>query len=213
MSWRLASRLSVVTLAALVVLIVALWGTRGGFVSKTPDISSTTPVADPSGLQGTYLGEIPAPSFQLTDQTGQSITLAQFKGKPVVLTFLYTHCPDACPLTAEKLHQTMLALGSNAQKVGVIAISTDPKGDTPSTALSFSNAHHMQGYWHYLLGTHAQLSPVWASYAVEAAPASGSTVTHTTAVYVIDQQGRERVFLADDFTSAQLTTDLQRLLS
>lgn len=216
MSWRLASRLSVVTLAALVVVIVALWGTRGGFVAKAPVIPPTTPVSDPSGLQGTYLGEIPAPGFQLTDQTGQSITLAQFKGKPVVLTFLYTHCPDACPLTAEKLHQTMLALGSNAQKVGVIAISTDPKGDTPSTALSFSNAHHMQGYWHYLLGTHAQLSPVWANYAVEAAPASASTggsVTHTTAVYVIDQQGRERVFLGDDFTSAQLASDLQRLLS
>ena len=207
MSWRLASRLSVVTLAALVVVIVALWGVRGGLVSNVPVIPPTTPQTDPSGLQGTYLGEIPAPGFQLTDQTGHSISLAQFKGQPVVLTFLYTHCPDACPLTAEKLHQTMLALGSNAQKVGVIAISTDPKGDTPSTALSFSNTHHMEGYWHYLLGTHAQLSPVWASYAVDAAPASGSVVTHTTAVYVIDQQGRERVFLGDDFTSAQLATD------
>lgn len=213
MSWRLASRLSVVTLAALVVVIVALWGTRGALVSNAPVIPPTTPQTDPSGLQGTYLGEIPAPGFQLTDQAGHSISLAQFKGEPVVLTFLYTHCPDACPLTAEKLHQTMLALGSNAQKVGVIAISTDPKGDTSSTALSFTNTHHMEGYWHYLLGTHAQLSPVWTSYAVDAAPASGSTVTHTTAVYVIDQQGRERVFLGDDFTSAQLAADLQLLLS
>ena len=184
-------------------------------MTNAPVVSSTS-VSDPSGLLGTYLGEIPAPGFQLTDQSGQSIALAQFKGKPVVLTFLYTHCPDACPLTAEKLHQSMLILGSNAPKVGVIAISTDPKGDTPSTALSFTNTHHMQGYWHYLLGTHAQLSPVWASYAVAATPAtpsSGGTVTHTTAVYVIDQQGRERVFLGDDFTSAQLATDLQLLLT
>ena len=167
---------------------------------------------DPSGLQGTYLGSVAAPGFRLTDQTGQPISLAQFKGKPVVLTFFYTNCPDACPLTAEKLHQTMVALGSNAQKVGVIAISVDPKRDTPTTALSFIKAHQLQGYLHYLLGTQAQLSPVWSSYAEFAAPAKDSTISHTTALYVIDQQGRERVFLSDDFTAAQLTTDLQTLL-
>ena len=216
MNWRLASRLSVVTLAVLVVMVVALWGTRaGGLASNTSSISNTTPQADPAGLQGTYLGELAAPNFQLTDQAGQPTTLTQFKGKPVVLTFFYTHCPDACPLTAEKLHQTMLDLGSNAQKVGVIAISTDPRGDTPATALSFIKAHRLQGYLHYLLGTQAELSPVWSSYTVYAAPTpdpSGGAVTHTTALFVIDQQGRERVFLGDDFTATQLAADLQLLL-
>ena len=215
MSWRLASRLSVVILAILVVVIVALWGTHVGGTASYTSLLNTTPQADPSGLQGTYLGEVPAPNFHLTDQAGQSTDLAQFKGKPVVLTFFYTHCPDACPLTAEKLHQTMLALGSNAQKVGVIAISTDPKGDTSTNALNFIKAHRLQGYLHYLLGTQSELSPVWSSYSVFAAPTpdpTGGTVTHTTAVYVIDQQGRERVFLGDDFTATQLATDLQLLL-
>jgi len=222
MNWRLASRLSVVTLAVLVVLIVAVLGARAGRSVSTD--GNGTPTADPSGLQGTYLGSVPAPGFHLTDQAGQTISLAQFKGKPVVLTFFYTHCPDACPLTAEKLHQTMVALGSNAQKVGVIAISVDPKGDTPATALSFIQTHRLQGYLHYLLGTKAELSPVWSSYAEFAAPAvstasaastpsaTSSSVSHTTALYVIDQQGRERVFLNDDFTAAQLTADLQILL-
>lgn len=213
MNWRLASRLSVVTLAVLVVLVVAVLGTRAGRSASTgsPD-GNGTPTADPSGLQGTYLGSVPAPGFHLTDQAGQVISLAQFKGKPVVLTFFYTRCPDACPLTAEKLHQTMVALGSNAQKVGVIAVSVDPKGDTPTTALSFIKAHRLQGYLHYLLGTQAALSPIWSSYAEFAAPATSSSVSHTTALYVIDQQGRERVFLNDDFTAAQLTADLQILL-
>lgn len=213
MNWRLASRLSVVTLAVLVVLVVAVLGTRAGRSASTDgNGGNSTQATDPSGLQGTYLGSVAAPGFRLTDQAGQPISLAQFKGKPVVLTFFYTSCPDACPLTAEKLHQTMVALGSNAQKVGVIAISVDPKRDTPTTALSFIKAHQLQGYLHYLLGTQAQLSPVWSSYAEFAAPAKDSTISHTTALYVIDQQGRERVFLSDDFTAAQLTADLQTLL-
>ena len=213
MNWRLASRLSVITLAALVVIIVAVLGTRSG--GLTSNASNLTPAVNSSGLQGTDLGGVPAPNFRLTDQSGQPVSLSQFKGKPVVLTFLYTHCPDQCPLTAEKLHAVMLSLGSDAQRVGVVAVSTDPKRDTTAAALNFSQVHRMQNYWHYLLGTESELSPVWSSYSVYAAPtptSTGGSVAHTTAVYVIDKQGRERVFFGSDFTSAQLTKDLQILL-
>jgi len=213
MNWRLASRLSVVTLAALVVIIVAVLGTRAG--GLTSNASNLTPAVNSSGLQGTDLGGVPAPNFRLTDQFGRPVSLAQFKGKPVVLTFLYTHCPDQCPLTAEKLHSVMLSLGSDAQRVGVVAVSTDPKRDTTAAALNFSQVHRMQNYWHYLLGTESELSPVWSSYSVYAAPtptSTGGSVAHTTAVYVIDKQGRERVFFGEDFTSEQLTKDLQILL-
>ena len=213
MNWRLASRLSVITLAALVLIIVAVLGTRSG--GLTSNASNLTPAANSSGLQGTDLGGVPAPNFRLIDQFGRPISLAQFKGKPVVLTFLYTHCPDQCPLTAEKLHAVMLSLGSDAQRVGVVAVSTDPKRDTTAAALNFSQVHRMQNYWHYLLGTESELSPVWSSYSVYAAPtptSNGGSVAHTTAVYVIDKQGRERVFFGSDFTSEQLTKDLQILL-
>ena len=213
MNWRLASRLSVITLAALVVIIVAVLGTRSG--GLTSNASNLTPAANSSGLQGTDLGGVPAPNFRLIDQFGRPISLAQFKGKPVVLTFLYTHCPDQCPLTAEKLHAVMLSLGSDAQRVGVVAVSTDPRRDTTAAALNFSQVHRMQNYWHYLLGTESELSPVWSSYSVYAAPtptSTGGSVAHTTAVYVIDKQGRERVFFGSDFTSEQLTKDLQILL-
>ena len=213
MNWRLASRLSVITLAALVVIIVAVLGTRAG--GLTSNASNLTPAANSSGLQGTDLGGVPAPHFRLTDQFGRPVSLAQFKGKPVVLTFLYTHCPDQCPLTAEKLHAVMLSLGSDAQHVGVVAVSTDPRRDTTAAALNFSQVHRMQNYWHYLLGTESELSPVWSSYSVYAAPtptSTGGSVAHTTAVYVIDKQGRERVFFGSDFTSEQLTKDLQILL-
>ncbi len=214
MNWRLASRLSVITLAVLVVVVVTILGTRAGGLTSNAS-GNLTPTSNASGLQGTDLGGTPAPDFHLSDQFGKPVSLSQFKGKPVILTFLYTHCPDACPLTAEKLRAVMQNLGSDAQRVAVLAVSTDPKGDTMATAVTFSKVHGMLDYWHYLLGTHEQLSPIWSSYAVYAAPTpttTGGTVSHTTAIYIIDKQGRERVFLGDDATSAQLTTDLQILL-
>ena len=209
MSWRLASRLSVITLALLVVLIVAFLSLR----NSTSGVVNTNSSASQTGLQGTDLGSIPAPDFQLKDQLGNSITLAQFKGKPVVLTFLYTHCPDVCPLTAEKLHATMQSLGQNAQQVAVLAVSMDPKGDTAAAAQNFSNVHKMGDYWHFLLGAHDELAPVWASYSVDAQAATSSgTVSHSSAIYVIDKQGRERVLLDNDFSSNQLAADLKILL-
>jgi len=209
MSWRLASRLSVITLALLVVLIVAFLSLR----NSTAGVVNTNSSASQTGLQGTDLGSIPAPDFQLKDQLGNSISLAQFKGKPVVLTFLYTHCPDVCPLTAEKLHATMQSLGQNAQQVAVLAVSMDPKGDTAVAAQNFSKVHKMGDYWHFLLGAHDELAPVWASYSVDAQAATSSgTVSHSSAIYVIDKQGRERVLLDNDFSSNQLAADLKILL-
>lgn len=209
MSWRLASRLSVITLALLVVLVVAFLSLRNGTGGVVNNNSSTSH----TGLQGTDLGSIPAPDFQLKDQLGNSITLAQFKGKPVVLTFLYTHCPDVCPLTAEKLHATMQSLGQNAQQVAVLAVSMDPKGDTAAAAQNFSKVHKLGDYWHFLIGAHDELAPVWASYSVDAQAATSSgTVSHSSAIYVIDKQGRERVLLDNDFSSNQLAADLKILL-
>lgn len=209
MGWRLASRLSVITLAVLVVVIVALFGLRESTGLPVTSDSNTNNV----GLQGTDLGGIPAPDFRLTDQFSKQVSLSQFKGKPVVLTFLYTHCPDVCPLIAEKLHATMLDLGSDAQRVGVLAVSMDPKGDTIPAAVNFSKVHRMLDYWHFLVGTHDDLAPVWSSYSVDAqAATSQGRVTHTSAIYVIDKQGRERVLLDNDFTSAQLATDVKILL-
>ncbi|HEX7593562.1 MAG TPA: SCO family protein, partial [Anaerolineae bacterium] len=70
----------------------------------------TSACASPSPLKGTDLGKIPAPDPKLTDQTGSAVSLADFRGKVVVLTFLYTHCPDECPLIASKLRVTSDAL-------------------------------------------------------------------------------------------------------
>ena len=209
MSWRLASRLSVITLALLVVLVIAFFSLRNG----TGGAANSNPATNQSNLQGTNLGSTAAPGFLLKDQFGNSISLVQFKGKPVVLTFLYTHCPDVCPLTAEKLHTTMLSLGNNAQQVVVLAVSMDPKGDTAAAAQNFSNVHKLGDYFHFLIGSHNELAPVWAAYSVDAQAATSSgTVNHSSAIYVIDKQGHERVLLDNGFSSSQLASDLKILL-
>jgi len=209
MNGRVASRLSVVTLALLVVLVVALSSLRS--ISSGQSLPSN-PATDGAGLQGTDLGGVPAPAFRLTDQFGKPVSLAQFRGKPVVLTFLYTHCPDVCPLIAEQLHSVMLDLGQEAQHVGVLAISVEPTRDTIAAALAFSQAHHMTTYWQFLVGTQAQLSPVWTAYAIGAQQETTTVSMHTTALYVIDKQGRERTLLDQTFTPAQLTGILRALL-
>lgn len=211
MNWRLASRLSVITLAILVAVIVAVISTKADQQAANPSTS-----VDSSGLIGTSMGSSPAPDFRLVDQNGKPVSLSQFKGEPVILTFLYTHCPDICPLTAAKLHQVEMNLGPAAQHIAIVAISSDPKGDTVASVLNFSKAHGLLGYsnWHYLMGTQAQLTPVWSTYSVYAVPetTNNAVVDHTTGIFVIDKQGHERVYFGDDVTATQLTTDMQILL-
>lgn len=210
MSWRLASRLSVIVLALLVVLIAALYSLH----NNTGAPAATTQSIQDSGLQGTDLDSTLAPDFRLKDQFGKPVSLSQFKGRPTVVTFLYTHCPDVCPLVADKLHTVVQALGKKAPHVAILAVSMDPKGDSVSAALNFSRAHKLVNTWHFLVGTLNQLAPVWSSYTVDAqAATSAGTVTHSTFIYVIDKQGRERVLLDSDFTPTQLTSDLQILLA
>ncbi len=209
MNWRLASRLSVIVLALLVVVTIALlnWRHATGAPVATNTSNST------SSLNGTDLGGVPAHDFHLTDQFGKPVALSQFAGKPVVLTFMYTHCPDVCPLMAEKLHSAMLDLGKDAARVAVIAVSVDPKGDTVAAALKFSQVHRMVQYWHFLVGTQAELAPVWSAYAIDAQTQVATVSMHTAVLFLIDQHGRERVLLDQDFTSAQLTSVLKTLLS
>ncbi|GCE14395.1 SCO family protein [Tengunoibacter tsumagoiensis] len=213
MSWRLASRLSVITFAVLVIIIVALVQATNGSKTQNGDTTNNTTTSVTSdGLQGVDLGGKVAPTFQLTDQYGKSVSLADMKGKPVILTFLYTNCPDICPLTAEHLHSTLQALGSDASNVNILAVSTDPKRDTTEAALNFSRQHNMQDSWHYLVGTQEQLSPIWSSYSVYA-QTQQQIVNHTSALYLIDKQGHERVFMnGDTFTPSQLAANIKILL-
>lgn len=212
-SWRLASRLSVVTLSLLVILVIAIFSlhSSGANMSASGEQGQSSVF---SGLEGTDLDSISAPDFRLMDQFGRGVSLSQFRGKPVVITFLYTHCVSVCPQIADRLYSTVVALGNDGSRVAMLAVSVDPRGDTQTSAMHFSNAHKLTRFWHYLLGTHEQLDPIWMEYNVDAQAATAPGVTHySTALYIVDKEGRERVLLDNNFTARQLEGDLHVLLS
>jgi len=170
---------------------------------------------------------LPAYDFHLTDQDGRSVSLSSLRGKPVALTFLYAHCPDVCPLIAEQFHETYQKLGDTARQVALVAVSVDPKGDTPAAVRDFLKTHHVVGELTYLTGSFKQLRDVWAHYEIGSdaqdiadinSPArvtqqqkQPDQVGHTAIVYVIDPQGRIEVFLPGNFDPEDLVTDLRIL--
>jgi protein SCO1/2 len=166
----------------------------------------------PPQLAGTELGAADAPDFTLTDGvSGRAVTLSAQRGQVVALTFLYTNCPDVCPLTATRFRAAQAELQGDASRVTFIAVSVDPDRDTPKAVQEFSTAHGLAANWYYLVGGRAQLSPVWAAYGI-GVQAGSTTVTHNDAVYLIDARGRERVLLHSEDLATDLTNDLRALV-
>jgi protein SCO1/2 len=165
-------------------------------------------------LSGTELSKDPAPDFTLTDGvTGDTVTLSSLRGSVVALAFLYTRCPDVCPLTATQFRAAQKELGGDAARVRFVAVSVDPDGDTPTAVRAFSAAHDLSTSWHYLIGPRAQLQHVWGLYGIGAfADPSGNGVEHNDAIYLIDAKGREREIVHSDIALKDLVADLRALL-
>jgi protein SCO1/2 len=136
-----------------------------------------------------------APDFRLTTETGQRVRLSAQHGKLVLLAFLYTHCPDICPIIATRLDSVVRGLGPRAGAVRIFAISVDPVGDTPAVARTYVKTHRLGPEFHWLLGTREELWPVWRSYNVAVSPETDSeTIAHTAPVLLLDRSGRPRVY-------------------
>jgi protein SCO1/2 len=165
-------------------------------------------------LFGTELEKKAAPDFTLTDgATGTSLTLSSLRKNTIALAFLYTRCPDVCPLTAGQFRAAQRALGADASKVEFVAVSVDPDGDTPAAVREFSDLHDLRDHWHYLIGPRAQLEAVWAMYGIGSFASSGArAVEHNDAIYLIDGRGRERAILHSSDPTSWLLDDLRALI-
>ena len=165
-------------------------------------------------LLGTELEKKPAPDFTLIDGvSGRSLTLSSLRKNTVALAFLYTRCPDVCPLTAGQFRAAQRALGDDAAKVDFVAVSVDPEGDTPAAVREFSDLHDLRDRWHYLIGPRAQLEAVWALYGIGSFASSGArAVEHNDAIYLIDERGRERAILHSSDPPNWLLDDLRTLI-
>ena len=166
-------------------------------------------------LVGTELTPTAAPDFTLADGiTGTPITLSSQTGTVVVLSFLYTHCPDVCPLTAEQFRMAQQRLTDDERgRTLFVAVSVDPRQDTPEAVQAFARDHGLTKRFVFLIGGAAQLQAVWSAYGIriETDPAA-SGVGHSDAIYLLDRRGRVRVLTHSDITAEALAGDVKLLV-
>ena len=130
--------------------------------------------------------------FELTAQNGRTVTERDLKGRPFLVFFGFTRCPDICPTTLFEVSEIMRALGKDADRVGALFITVDPERDTPAALKDYLSSFdpHLRG----LTGDPAAVAAVAKAYRVyyKKVPLEGEdyTLDHTALVYLMDKQGR-----------------------
>lgn len=156
-----------------------------------------------------------AQDFALTDHHGKARTLADFKGKLVLLFFGYTQCPDVCPTTMAEMAAVMQELGPQADQVQVLFVTLDPQRDTPALLAQYVPAFDPRFLGLY--GDPAATDKVARQFKVFYARVAGSTpgsysIDHTAGSYVFDRNGKVRLFVRHGMGAAPVTHDLKLLL-
>ena len=181
--------------ASLIVGLLLVFWAMGG-VSK---------VAQPAAIGG---------PFQLTDQHGKAVTDKNLKGKPTLIFFGYTHCPDVCPTSLFEISEVLRAMGKDADKVNAVFISVDPERDTPATMKDYLSSFdpHLEG----LSGDPEAIANVIKSYRVYAkkVPTKDGdyTMDHTALIYLMDRDGRFVSPFNLKRTPEEAAADLKRYL-
>ena len=144
--------------------------------------------------------------FRLHDQDGEVATLDEYRGEVVAVTFLYTTCEDTCPLTAQQVRGALDRLGHD---VPVLAFAVDPPRDTQASARRFLAEQRMAGRMRFLVGSRAELEPVWKGYGVRP---QGEGFEHSASVVLLDRDGVQRIgFPVSQLTPERLAHDLRLL--
>ncbi len=156
-----------------------------------------------------------APPLSLHNYTGELVNINSYRGKAVLVTFLYTHCPDVCPLIAANLRVAQNEMGAaTTAKVQIIAVSVDPRGDTPQTVAGFLKLHGMTGRMKYLIGSPKELGKVWQAWGVgsERDAQQPDIVNHSALVYGIDATGRMRtLYIGGTWNPSEIAHDVPLL--
>jgi protein SCO1/2 len=157
-----------------------------------------------------------APEFALISQDGAEVTLAALRGKVVAVTFIYTSCPDVCPMLTDKLARVQDELGSDfGSKIAFVSITTDPERDTPEVLKGYAEAFdaNLAG-WSFLTGEPPAVLEVAHRYGVAVVKAADGGVDHTLLTTLIDPQGTMRVqYLGYRFDEEEFRHDLQSLVN
>ena len=164
-------------------------------------------------LRGLVLEERPvAPNFRLRDQDGRLVSLADQRGRWVLMTFLYTWCPDVCPVIAGNLNQALRSPAAKRAGLRVLSVSVDPARDTPAAARKYARDHQLLPTFRWLLGTQAELKRVWDAYDIAVLAGPKRTVSHSAIQLLIDPEGHERLVYDSQVQGADVVADLRTLL-
>jgi protein SCO1/2 len=155
----------------------------------------------------------PVPPLRLRDSLGHEVNIDHYKGKAVLVTFIYTHCPDVCPLIVSHLKTALAELGPKASDARIVAVSTDPRGDNPKTVAAFLKDHSMTGKMEYLIGSRPELERVWKAWNIVAKPekAGRDLVEHSALIYGISAGGKITTLYPANFKPAQISHDVPLL--
>jgi protein SCO1/2 len=194
-----------VAVALLLVGVLAL----GAIVLAATGGDDPEPVADDNTFAGASMPEgLFAPDFELRTQDGEPVSMRALRGKPVIVTFLYTHCEDTCPIQAQTVRGALDELGHD---LPALAIAVDPPNDTPQSARKFLAEQRVSGRLDFVLGSRAELRPLWRGFGVRP---QRITEEHNARITLVDARGIQRVgYPGSEATPERLAHDLRLLES
>lgn len=158
----------------------------------------------------------PAPAIELVSQDGREMTLKALRGKVVAVTFIYTHCPDICPMLTAQMARIQNSLADNFGKdIAFLSITTDPLRDTPEVLREYAKAFGAKlSGWTFLTGDPAKIDDIARQYGVFAAKKPDGQVDHTLLTTLVDRRGMMRVqYIGYRFDPDELLRDIIALIA
>ena len=207
-------------------LVLAALAIAAGCGSDDPEVvdAGTATQREEGSFEGGIVEpRAQAPQIRLRDVDGGLVDLHAMAGKPVLLSFVYSQCPDTCPLTMQTFRQMRDELGAAADDVQILLVSADPEGDTPEHVRSFLEQYGMSDV-PYVVGTQAELEPIWAAYQVEREIVAHShegtglhehnhagLINHASLTFGVDASGRLSTAYPVDMPVRALLNDIPLL--
>jgi protein SCO1/2 len=199
--------LAILLAVAALALAGIAFGVRGLTRTDTSAADQAAVVNPTSQFDGALLPKgVKAPDFKLRDENGKTVTMRQYRGRTVIVTFLYSHCKDTCPVQAQQIKGALDDLGHD---VPALSVSVDPPGDKPASVKHFNSEQGVSGRLRWVLGSEGQLQRLWKGFAI--VPQSDQQ-EHMARIVLIDRHGMQRVgFPAQQTTPERLAHDLRLL--
>jgi protein SCO1/2 len=175
---------------------------------------SHIPIPPKKGEIGRRETKTPAATFTLTDQSGKEFRFKPNSGKLVLVTFIYTTCPDVCPLFSANFAAIQRKLEEATQdNYQLLSISTDPKRDTPAKLKAYAEAFKADPkHWRFLTGPRNDLAVVWKKFGVNVKDLGNGQIQHTNLTTLIDSKGTRRVdYYGDKWQIKEVLKDMQWL--